>query len=99
MAQCALKRCRGAREAGSGTGGCLGPIICTRGRLHPALGSHLPAEDTAPPLRNALHLLAAYSLVYDVIELFRSDIVTNWQSLFGLPNFVELCLRQTVGRQ
>ena len=35
------------------------PIICTRGRLHPALGSHLPAEDTAPPLRGRASLIGA----------------------------------------
>jgi hypothetical protein len=75
------------------------PIICTRGRLHPALGRIFLRKTLLRPCAVALHLLAPYSLVYGVIELFRSDIVTNWQSLFGLPNFVELCLRQTVGRQ
>jgi hypothetical protein len=32
------------------------PRLCTR-RLHPATGSHLPSEDTAPPCAVALRLL------------------------------------------
>ena len=91
----------GAGEAGSGSGGdastddkhTRAPASCS------GVASVFLRKTLLRPCAVALHLLAPYSLVYGVIELFRSDIVTNWQSLFGLPNFVELCLRQTVGRQ
>jgi len=39
---------RGAREAGSGSGGDAGPPMHNEGRPHPATESHLPAEETAP---------------------------------------------------
>jgi len=48
----------GPREAGIGQRrGCHDRIMSTAGRLHPATGSHLPSEDTAPPCAVALHLL------------------------------------------
>ena len=41
---------RGDREAGSGSGGgCGDRDYELTGALHPATGSHLPSEGTAPP--------------------------------------------------
>ena len=48
----APERCpRGPAKRGSGSGGDARPRLWYMGRPHPATGSHLPVEDTAPALR------------------------------------------------
>ena len=50
---------RGAREAGIGQcRGCRDRVSHASGRPHPASGSHLPAEGTAPPCAVAFRVVA-----------------------------------------
>ncbi len=53
----------GPRAAGIGQRrGCRDRIQYTRGRPHPASGSHLPAEGTAPPCAVAFRVVAPCSV-------------------------------------
>jgi hypothetical protein len=55
---------RGASRSGDRAAkGMPRPHQCTAGRSHPALRSHLPAEDTAPPFRGRASLIDALRLM------------------------------------
>jgi hypothetical protein len=49
---------RGAREAGSGSGGGAAIALMDDWAVHPATGSPLPSEGTALPLRGRIRFVA-----------------------------------------